>query len=246
MYLFYTPDIKSTLTLSEEESAHCVQVLRAERGEEILVTDGDGLLFHCKVTNPHRKHCEVEILSEERPDPLHEGYVHVAIAPTKNMDRLEWMIEKCTEMGIDEITPLLCDHSERKVVNEERLQKILVSAAKQSLKTTFPRLNPLTRFDSFVANTEQEDRFIAHCMSDEEKESLQANYEASDSKLALQDCVRRGVSTVVLIGPEGDFSPKEVALALGQGYKAVSLGKARLRTETAGIAACLTVILKNS
>lgn len=246
MYLFYTPDIKTTCTLTEEESAHCVQVLRTERGEEILVTDGAGTLFHCRVTNPHRKHCEVEILAEEQPEALHEGYVHIAIAPTKNIDRLEWMIEKCTEIGVDEITPLLCEHSERKVVNQERLNKILIAAAKQSLKTRFPRLNPLTRLDAFVAETKEDDRFIAHCMSEEEKESLQSNYEATDSKNALQEVVQRGNSTVVLIGPEGDFAPKEVALALGQGYKAVSLGKARLRTETAGLAACLTVVLKNS
>lgn len=255
MYLFYTPDIATTCTLSEEESNHCVQVLRTERGEEILVTDGVGNLYHCKVTNPHRKHCEVEILSAEQPEPLHDGYVHIAIAPTKNIDRLEWMIEKCTEMGIDEITPILCEHSERKNINDERLHKILVSAAKQSLKTTFPHLNTLTRFSDLVASTTEDDRFIAHCMSDEEKSalahdeqpsSLTANYESTDSKSSLNDLVQKGKRTIVLIGPEGDFSPKEVLQSLSNGYRPVSLGKARLRTETAGVAACLTVILKNS
>lgn len=252
MYLFYTPDIATTLTLSEEESAHCVQVLRTERGEEILVTDGVGKLFHCRVTNPHRKHCEVEIIATETPEPLHEGYVHIAIAPTKNMDRLEWMVEKCTEMGIDEITPLLCEHSERKNINEERLHKIMVAAAKQSLKTTFPKLNPLTKYKDLLAHTEEDDRFIAHCMSESEAETLQqagclqANYQATDAKKSLNDLAERGKRTIVLIGPEGDFSPQEVAMALEHHYQPVSLGKARLRTETAGVAACLTVILKNS
>lgn len=251
MYLFYTPDIATTLTLSEEESQHCVQVLRTERGEQILVTDGVGHLYHCEVTNPHRKHCEVKILSVEQPEPLHEGYVHVAIAPTKNIDRLEWMIEKCTEMGIDEITPLLCRHSERKTVNDERLRKIMVSAAKQSLKTTFPKLNPLTAYADFVKNTEEDDRFIAHCMTEEEATSdeaasLQDAYMPTEGKNALWQLVHRGASTVVMIGPEGDFSPEEVRMAIENQYVPCSLGKARLRTETAGVFACNTVILMNS
>ena len=145
MYLFYCPDIATTLTLSEEESAHCVQVLRRSAGDEILVTDGIGQLYHCVITNPHRKHCEVEIRSVETPEPLHEGHIHMVIAPTKNIDRTELAIEKCVEMGVDELTLVLCEHSERKTVNMERLQKILVSAAKQSLKTCFPLLHPLTK-----------------------------------------------------------------------------------------------------
>lgn len=246
MYLFYAPDIATTLTLPEDESQHCVQVLRAQAGEHILVTDGVGALFQCEITNPHRKHCEVVILSEERPEPLHEGYVHIAIAPTKNIDRLEWMIEKCTEMGIDEITPILCEHSERKVINDERLRKIMISAAKQSLKTTFPRLNALTPLASFLPSSSEESRFIAHCMSDEESASLQANYRPTPGKEALWHHVKRGNSTLVLIGPEGDFSPQEIALALHSGFVPVSLGKARLRTETAGLTACHTIILANS
>lgn len=249
MYLFYAPDIASTLTLPEEESQHCVQVLRAAAGEQILITDGVGTLYHAAVTNPHRKHCEVSLLSDERPEPLHEGYVHIAIAPTKNIDRLEWMIEKCTEMGVDEITPLLCRHSERKTVNEERLRKIMVSAAKQSLKTTFPKLNALTAYADFVKEVEADDRFIAHCMTAEEDaaaESLQAAYRPSEGKNALWQLVRRGKSTVVLIGPEGDFSPEEIAEAIAAQFVPCSLGKARLRTETAGVFACNTVILLNS
>ena len=233
MYLFYAPDIKETLTLPEEESGHCVQVLRRTVGDEILVTDGVGQLYHCVVTNPHRKHCEVRIESVETPEPLHEGHIHIGIAPTKNIDRTEWSIEKCVEMGVDEITLLLCDHSERKTVNIDRLQKILVSAAKQSLKTRFPVLHPLTKMTDLQV---EGDRFIAHCIE---------GYKASENKGALKDQIVRGHSTTVLIGPEGDFSPEEVNWALANGYQPVSLGAARLRTETAAIVACHTAVLIN-
>ena len=243
MYLFYCPEIATTLTLSEEESAHCVQVLRRSAGDEILVTDGIGQLYHCVITNPHRKHCEVEIRSVATPEPLQEGHIHMVIAPTKNIDRTELAIEKCVEMGVDELTLVLCEHSERKTVNMDRLQKILVSAAKQSLKTRFPILHPLTKMTELQI---EGDKFIAHCMSDEEDESLQAHYRSSDSKHALQNEIVRGHQTTVLIGPEGDFSPEEVQWAIQNGYMPVSLGAARLRTETAAIVACHTAVLMNS
>ena len=243
MYLFYCPEIATTLTLSEEESAHCVQVLRRSAGDEILVTDGIGQLYHCVITNPHRKHCEVEIRSVETPEPLHEGHIHMVIAPTKNIDRTELAIEKCVEMGVDELTLVLCEHSERKTVNMDRLQKILVSAAKQSLKTRFPILHPLTKMTELQIVG---DKFIAHCMSDEEDASLQAHYRSSDSKHALQNEIVRGHQTTVLIGPEGDFSQEEVQWAIQNGYMPVSLGAARLRTETAAIVACHTAVLMNS
>ena len=243
MYLFYCPEIATTLTLSEDESAHCVQVLRRSAGDEILVTDGIGQLYHCVITNPHRKHCEVEIRSVETPEPLHEGHIHMVIAPTKNIDRTELAIEKCVEMGVDELTLVLCEHSERKTVNMDRLQKILVSAAKQSLKTRFPILHPLTKMTELQIVG---DKFIAHCMSDEEDASLQAHYRSSDSKHALQNEIVRGHQTTVLIGPEGDFSQEEVQWAIQNGYMPVSLGAARLRTETAAIVACHTAVLMNS
>lgn len=242
MYLFYAPDIAASPVLPEEESAHCVQVLRRTAGDEILVTDGVGNLYHCEITNPHRKHCEVRITAVEQPAPLHEGRVHIALAPTKNIDRTEWAIEKCVEMGADEITLLLCDRSERKTVNQERLQKIVISAAKQSLKTRFPLLHPLTKICDLQASG---DRFIAHCITEEESASLQAAYRPTDTKQALQHCITHGHETVVLIGPEGDFSPAEVEWALKNGYRPVSLGAARLRTETAAVVACHTAILIN-
>lgn len=233
MYLFYAPNIAIEPVLPEEESGHCVQVLRRTVGDEILVTDGVGQLYHCVVTNPHRKHCEVRIESVETPGPLHEGHIHIGIAPTKNIDRTEWSIEKCVEMGVDEITLLLCDHSERKTVNIDRLQKILVSAAKQSLKTRFPVLHPLTKMTDLQI---EGDTFIAHCIE---------GYKASENKGALKDQIVRGHSTTILIGPEGDFSPEEVNWALANGYEPVSLGAARLRTETAAIVACHTAVLIN-
>lgn len=243
MNLFYAPNIAIDPVLPEEESAHCVQVLRRAAGDEILVTDGEGNLYHCEITNPHRKHCEVRIVTVEQPAPLHEGRVHIMLAPTKNIDRTEWAVEKCVEMGVDAITLLLCDHSERKTVNMERLQKIVVSAAKQSLKTRFPVLHPLTKIADLQA---EGDLFIAHCMTEEEAASLQDAYRPTESKQALSQCVVRGHETVILIGPEGDFSPAEVEWTIRNGYRPVSLGAARLRTETAAIVACHTAILLNS
>ena len=233
MYLFYAPDIETTLTLPEEESGHCVQVLRRTAGDTICVTDGIGHLYHCVITNPHRKHCELRIESVETPSPLHEGQVHIALAPTKNIDRTEWALEKCVEIGADEITLLLCDHSERKTVNFERLQKIVVAAAKQSLKTRFPILHPMTKMTNLQVDG---DKFIAHCIE---------GYEAPDSKRALKDRVVRGHQTTVLIGAEGDFSPAEVEWALANGFQPVSLGNSRLRTETAAVVACHTAVLAN-
>ena len=235
MYLFYSSDIAS-LTLSEEESSHCVQVLRTKTGDTIQVTDGQGTIYEAEIVNPHRKHCTFRILSQSKPEPLHEGRVHIAIAPTKSMDRIEWMIEKCVEMGVDEITPVLCRYSERKTVNEERLQKILVSAAKQSLKATFPTLHPMTPVRELISGAQEQDRLIAHCIE---------SYGPTESKFALKSCITRGHSVIILIGPEGDFSEQEVAEALEHGWKPVSLGKARLRTETAGLVACHTALLIN-
>ena len=233
MYLFYAPDIKDSLTLPEEESNHCVQVLRRTAGDEVVVTDGVGNLYHCVITNPHRKHCELRIERVETPQALHEGWIRIGIAPTKNIDRTEWAIEKCVEMGADEMVLLVCDHSERKTVNIDRLQKIVVSAAKQSLKARFPILKPLTRMTDLAI---EGDRFIAHCIE---------GYKATDDKRALKDKIVRGHETTVLIGPEGDFSPEEVKWALEQGYEPVSLGAARLRTETAAVVACHTAVLIN-
>ena len=242
MYLFYTPDIDTSRFLSEEESAHCVRVLRYDRGDEILLTDGRGTTYHARITNPHPRHCEFEVLSQEKQEKTHNIYLHVAIAPTKNIERLEWMVEKCTEIGVDEITPLLCRFSERKNLRNDRLEKIILSAAKQSLTPYLPKLNPLTDFGTFIdpsnspsrggiGDESKMDKFIAHCYKDEKRE--------------LKDVLKKGRDVLILIGPEGDFSEQEVEMAIANGFVPVGLGRSRLRTETAGVVACHTAVLLN-
>ena len=232
MYLFYTPDILTSHVLSEEESQHCVRVLRYTRGDEILLTDGKGNTYTARITNPHPKHCEFEVLTQEKQQKAHNFYLHIAIAPTKNIERMEWMVEKCTEIGVDEITPLLCRFSERKQIRTDRLEKIVLSAAKQSLTPYLPKLNELTDYDTFVRQATEETKFIAHCYKEEKRD--------------LKDEIKRGKSVLVLIGPEGDFSEQEVEEALALGFVPVSLGNSRLRTETAGVVACHTAVLMNA
>lgn len=236
MYLFYTPNILTSHCLSEEESGHCVRVLRYRMGDEILLTDGLGTTYTARITNPHPKHCEFEVIGQERQERSHSFHLHIAIAPTKNIERLEWMVEKCTEIGVDEITPLLCRFSERKALRIDRLEKIMLSAAKQSLTPYLPKLHELTDFQSFMLQCAGDayvdtDKFVAHCYKEE--------------KHLLKDLIVRGRDVLVLIGPEGDFSEREVEMALATGFKAVSLGNSRLRTETAGVVACHTAILLN-
>ena len=168
MYLFYTPDIDTSHCLPEEESGHCVRVLRYDRGDAILLTDGRGTTYTARITNPHPKHCEFEIISQEWQQKSHPFHLHIAIAPTKNVERLEWMVEKCTEIGIDEITPLLCRFSERKTLRTDRLEKIILSAAKQSLTPYLPTLHELTDYETFMREYAHNkhtdtDKFIAHC-----------------------------------------------------------------------------------
>ncbi len=232
MYLFYVPDIAQGNVLPPEESQHCVKVLRLDVGDKILLTDGVGGIYEAQITFTHQKRCEFEVVSKQEAVDKRPYRLHVAIAPTKNIDRLEWMIEKCTEIGIDEITPLLCRYSERKVVKVERLQKVMVSAAKQSLKAYMPKLNELTTFADLVKGAKEEQRFIAHCYKDEKK--------------LLQHVLEPKKDVLVLIGPEGDFSEKEVEMAMGAGFVPVSLGNSRLRTETAGVVAIHTAAVINS
>ena len=236
MYLFYCPDIETKQTLSEEESGHCVRVLRYSAGDEILITDGRGTTYTARITNPHPKHCDFEIISREKQEPHHHFHLHIAIAPTKNIERMEWAIEKCVEIGVDEITPLLCRFSERKQLRTDRLEKIILSAAKQSLTPYLPVLHELTLYDAFVKSQgsrdkSQEQKFIAHCYKED--------------KRVLKDEIEQGRDVLVLIGPEGDFSEQEIAEALSLGFIPVSLGNSRLRTETAAVVACHTAVLMN-
>lgn len=231
MYLFYAPDIAKEYVLPEEESKHAVRVLRLQSGDEIDVVDGAGSYYKARITNPNPKRCEFSVYETIANFGVRPYRLHIAIAPTKNIERLEWFIEKCTEIGIDEITPILCRYSERKQVKAERLEKIVISAAKQSLKAGFPKLNPLCSVDELLKKPFVGQKFIAHCY-DLEKTSL---------KMAC----RPAYETLILIGPEGDFSAEEVERAIQNDFIPVSLGSSRLRTETAGIVACHTVALAN-
>ncbi|MFT3752184.1 MAG: 16S rRNA (uracil(1498)-N(3))-methyltransferase [Paludibacter sp.] len=231
MALFYVPNLVSGSVLPEEESQHAVKVLRLQAGDNITVVDGAGGYYKAVITNPHHKHCVFEITKTQLEFGKRNYKLHIAIAPTKNIERLEWFIEKATEIAIDEITPIICRHSERKVIKEERLEKIIVSAAKQSLKAYFPKLNPLCSFDQLFQKHEAAQKFIAHC------------YE--EDKHLLQTEIGKSTDVLILIGPEGDFSMEEVQKAISEGFKPVSLGESRLRTETAGVVACHTVALMN-
>lgn len=227
MHRFFAPDIAATSTLPEEESRHCVRVLRLAEGDEIEVIDGKGTLYRCRIAIAHNKHCAVEILSQEHCMPHWGAKIELAVAPTKNLDRIEWMAEKCTEMGIDRITPLLCTHSERKVLKTDRLHKILVAAMKQSLKAQLPKLDELTPIKDVINEDFSGQRFIAYC-----DESL-----PRDERKSLPQVYDPNNDAIVMIGPEGDFDPHEVEAALNAGFIPVTLGKSRLRTETAAMMA---------
>ena len=230
MHIFYTPQIADGVnTLSEEESKHCVKVLRLAKGDQISLIDGAGGYYIATIDEANPKRCSFSIDQKTEGYGQRNYYVHIAIAPTKNIDRLEWFVEKAVEMGIDEITPLICQRSERRSLNTERLEKIILSAMKQSIKAYKPRLNPPTTFNSFVAAGRNGKKLIAHCMESDRK--------------SLKSMVDAECEYAVLIGPEGDFSPEEADLAIKNGYQCVHLGPCRLRTETAGIAACHTINL---
>jgi 16S rRNA (uracil1498-N3)-methyltransferase len=227
MTIFYAPDIRENAVLPEEESQHAAKVLRLQAGDEIRIVNGVGGYFRATITQPHPKKCFVEII-EELPEIGARDYkLYIAIAPTKNIERFEWFLEKVTEIGIDEITPIVTRFSERKIIKPERLEKIIVSAAKQSQKSRFPQLNPLCTFDELLKNHSTNEKFIAHCRDGE--------------KNLLQNLCKKASDTLILIGPEGDFSPEEVEKALSNYFSPISLGNSRLRTETAGIIACATV-----
>jgi 16S rRNA (uracil1498-N3)-methyltransferase len=232
MHLFYTPEIsEKTYTLNEIESKHCIKVLRLSTNDQIELIDGNGTFYEAKIILPNPKNCIIEITKSIQGFGKRNHYLHIAIAPTKNIDRFEWFLEKATEIGIDEITPLLCDRSERKTIKSERLEKIIVSAMKQSIKAYKPKLNPLTNYNDFIKQDFKGSKYIAHC-EENHKQSLKSNY-------------KTGSNAIILIGPEGDFSPAEIKLAKENNFCETNLGDSRLRTETAGIVACHTVNLLN-
>lgn len=231
MHVFYTPDIAMCPELPEEEAGHCLRVLRLGVGDEVMLTDGKGCFYRAVISVATGKRCLVKVTETIGQEPFWHGHLHLALAPTKNMDRMEWLAEKATEIGFDELTFLNCRFSERKVIKTERIEKIVVSAVKQSLKAWKPVVNEMTDFRQFVARDFPGQKFIAHCYEGE--------------KPLLQDVLEPGQDALVLIGPEGDFSPEEVAQAEAVGFRAISLGKSRLRTETAALVAVHLMNLKN-
>ena len=232
MNLFYTPDLDPEFfSLSEEETRHITKVLRLTEGDHIFLTDGLGNMCEAVILNAREKKCLVQCGPIKHEYDKRPFYLHIAIAPTKNMDRLEWFLEKATEIGIDEITPLFCSHSERTHIKTDRLRKVVIAALKQSIKAYLPKVNEPVQFQKFISNSWKGSKFIAYCETGNEAE--------------LQKVYQKGSGALIMIGPEGDFSPAEVDQAIKQDFIPISLGKSRLRTEKAGVVACHTIDLLN-
>ena len=233
MQLFYNAtinEVTETFTFDREESKHIIKVLRKKDGDILFVTNGLGFLFKTEIVLASDSKCTVQIVSFEKAS-IPKFNLHLVVAPTKMNDRYEWFLEKATEIGVQEITPIICDRSERKVINMERFEKILLSAIKQSNALYLPKLNPAISFKEFVKNKNTGLQLIAHC-------------EETDKK-TLKSVLQPNTDITVLIGPEGDFSDKEITLALAQNYIPVTLGNTRLRTETAAVVACHSVVFFN-
>lgn len=237
---FYVPDAANQVELPAEEATHALRVLRLKGGDEIFLMDGEGSFFRAEVTAASSKRCLYEIKEEMPQQRAWKGHIHLAIAPTKMMERIEWMAEKATEIGFDELSFLNCQFSERKVVKTPRIDKIVISAVKQSHKAWKPVVNELVSFKDFIQTPRPGRKFICHCYEEVEKKDFfteisgilnEAHAAATESPTA------DAADITVLVGPEGDFSIDEVRLALENGYESVSLGTSRLRTETAGLVA---------
>lgn len=229
---FYVPNAAQETELSQEEATHALRVLRLKAGDEIFLMDGEGAFYRAQVSLATNKRCIYEILESMPQQRAWQGHIHLAIAPTKMMDRIEWMTEKATEIGFDEISFLNCKFSERKNLRADRIEKIVISAVKQSHKAWKPVVNDMQSFKDFITTPRPGRKFICHCYEEVEKKDffseLQKPWTAEQPE---------GADITVLVGPEGDFSIDEVRLALENGYESVSLGTSRLRTETAGLVA---------
>jgi 16S rRNA (uracil1498-N3)-methyltransferase len=233
MQLFYNPNINESsesFSFDKEESKHIIKVLRKKDSDILYVTNGLGYLFKTEIILASDSKCTVQILSFEKKEPS-KYHLHLAVAPTKMNDRFEWFLEKATEIGIQEITPIICDRSERKVINNDRFDKIILAAMKQSNELYLPKLNPAISFKEFIKQNNDGLQMIAHC-------------EETDKK-TLKSVLQTNQNVTLLIGPEGDFSEKEIVLALENKYIAISLGNTRLRTETAAVVACHSVVFFN-
>lgn len=247
---FYVPDAANQVELPAEEATHALRVLRLKGGDEIFLMDGEGSFYRAEVTAASSKRCLYEIKENMPQKRAWKGHIHLAIAPTKMMERIEWMAEKATEIGFDELSFLNCQFSERKVVKTPRIDKIVISAVKQSHKAWKPVVNELESFKEFIQTPRQGRKFICHCYEEVEKKDFfqeisslsddvdgkdAASQSSADNKNAASSSSSADIT--VLVGPEGDFSIDEVRLALENGYESVSLGTSRLRTETAGLVA---------
>lgn len=227
MIIFYAPDIEHTLTLPESDSQHAVRVLRMQPGAELTVIDGRGFSYRCRLLDAHSRHASVVIEAKEAMPLCWRQQLTVAVSPTKHNDRMEWLVEKLTEIGVNRIVPLLSKRSERKEIKVERLEKIAVAAMKQSLKAVLPVIEPMMPVRRFIEQCTVEQRFIAHCDEDSPRQLLSHLYHPF-------------TDAAIMIGPEGDFAPDEVKLALSSGWLPVTLGDNRLRTETAALVGCDT------
>jgi len=233
MQLFYNPDITektSQVAFSKDESKHIIKVLRKSIGDDLYITDGKGWLFTAQIQHTDAKNCVAAITSKSL-QPKRNYTLNLAVAPTKMNDRYEWFLEKATEIGVDSITPIICEHSERKVIKLDRFEKILQSAMKQSLNCYLPKLNDAITFNTFLNQNFKGQRFIAHCEETERK--------------TLKHALEPKSEITILIGPEGDFSVKEIEMAIQNKFIPVTLGETRLRTETAAVVACHSVAFIN-
>lgn len=232
MQIFYAPDmLGGVYQLSKDESKHAIRVLRLRNGDEIILADGKGCLFRSKIIDDNHNACIAEEIERTYKPKTRDFRIHIAIAPTKNIDRFEWMVEKCTEMGVDEITPIITQRSERSTIKMDRLNRITIAAIKQSINAYTPKINEIVDFKTMIVGAKEDVKLIAHC-NDTKKDSI---YRACGKQK----------DSIVFIGPEGDFTMEEVGWAIENGFTPISLGENRLRTETAGILACHGIIIAN-
>ena len=233
---FYVPDVNTTNELPEEEAMHALRVLRLKSGDEMMLTDGEGNFYKAEITIAATRKCMFRLLETLPQKALWQGHLHLVVSPTKMMERMEWMIEKATEIGFDRISFINCDNSERRVVKTRRLEKIVVAAMKQSRKAWKPVVDEIVTFDEFLKHPNDGLKYIAHCYEDMERKDLYSELIAATEK---------DENITVLIGPEGDFSIDEVEMAVNMGWTPVTLGESRLRTETAALSAIMMMRLAN-
>lgn len=234
MHIFYTPDIiNNTYTLSKEESQHCVKVLRLKIGDNVQLINGTGKVYVTEIIDNNPKKCSVKVIEVQEKESRKNYHFQIAVAPTKNINRFETFLEKATEIGVDKIIPFISRYSERKTIKPERLEKVIISATKQSKAFFKPEFETLKNFEDIINSGFTSEKYIAHC------------YE-TDTKKHLKEVYTKGEDVLILIGPEGDFSEDEVKEAVKQGFKEISISDARLRTETAGIVACQIIDFMNA